>query len=180
MYFVREMSVPTLLKFVHFLHFNYSTNPSWWLQQTHSIFPATKSYKSNATNLQPFTSYSNTEPNFGAIKACSRQPKYSHNWKIVTVFQLYGRKAPMQVYEYSQLKQQFMLNTNKHEDVFSSLNDPLHSYWLILSHPPKKTAITCAALLPPNNFCQDSTYAPQYPSLLHNIHLKPVQIFLSN
>lgn len=39
----------------------------------------------------------------------------------------------MQVYMYSQLKQKFMLNTNKHEDVFSfSLQDPLHSYWLIV------------------------------------------------
>jgi len=70
----------------------------------------------------------------------------------------------MQVYKYSELKQQFMVNTNKHEDVFSSLNDPLHSYLLILPHPPpQKQPITCAALLVPNNFCQDSMYAPQYP-----------------
>jgi len=49
----------------------------------------------------------------------------------------------MPVYEYSQLKQQFMLNTNQHEDVFYSLNDPLHSYQLILNPHPQTANYMC-------------------------------------
>lgn len=58
--------------------------------------------------------------------------------KMQSQFLNSARKPPYaSTHEYGQLKQyMFMLHTNEHENVFSPLKDPLHSYWLILCPPP--------------------------------------------
>jgi hypothetical protein len=116
-------------------------------------------------------------PRFAAIKACSRQLKYSHN-----IYTLTGNHL-MQEHECGQLKQyMFTLNTNKQKKKCSLLSKILCTAtgWYCpppspcrLS-PPIKQPIICATFLAPNNFCLNSMYAPQYSWLLHNIHPKPV------